>query len=529
MSIIARSPWLLAVIFFVTFSPFAWGQHRRFEVTPLVHRITCRTGASVPFEFSVRAREHDTRFRVQSAELSQLETGLMLPTTNRANDTIQVLSTEIVNLKKGETAIIRGKVKAPLSPGAFLPLGVMVTEIAGDTSKKPTGKNPIAVQFVTRYLLRVEVSTHGYAGRQKSLKFSEAKLVSEKGTPTIVAAVENPTEHAVEFSVLANLKRRGEKTGESFYLSLPVRAAEPMPSRSHARVLGKTKVKLIAPIESPLFTGDYDLDLTLVWNRRKYAAIKKALFIRLSDFPAMNSNRLILLESVHVSQPRIELSSAPGGKRLVGLRLANHSDKTVELNLKNDARHWLFVRPSRFVLEPRMSRNLLVGRIGVALQTPQYTKLQVAARFTDSAGDDAIDQREISIANLPVAATKPQGKLLGLKWDSHTRRFAASFSNEGSIHVAPQFRLMLNDKTGHFGPFAAGFGRWALPGETSDYEFAPIDLPPGDYSFTLDMRLSPESQIQQIKGDVKTPAPKLDAPVLRIDDKFNQTKPIDLQ
>ena len=469
-----------------------------FQVAPLVHQFEASPGAVINFSFQVTSPGTGRTIQIQPVGMIQQETGQVLPDESRTEfDVIRMISPERMELRADRPYEIRGRLTVPNNGSSFQAYGLLITDLGppGSARKGPAdGGKQLAVNFVTRYLLRIEVMVRGVRSESaRRLEMTAARLRDVGGRAVAEAMVVNPTGTAFEFEAHCQLLRDdGVALGPPFKLAMPVRTNVTDRRRYRSRVLGDSRVRVHAPVPEPIMPGAYRMSLDLLVDGRMVATQSFPMTVSAEQFPAQAAVVAQIVKDVQVSPTQIELSVRPRGSRIVPVKITNTSSRPVTVHLTaaglniqdrslSSAPDWLVIRPQMLTLGPRMSRSAMIALRGAdQAQSHSYAALRVEVEPEDGG---AGGQRDLLVALLtrdPMASRLSCGEL---QWDSTDHgAFTIPVRNEANVHIPLAATLTLTDAFGRRLELVGGFGRWLLPGESDVIRF-PLEgvLPPGDY------------------------------------------------
>ncbi len=423
-----------------------------------------------------------------------------MPGDNPTPENIRLISPPEIKVAAGQISKIRGEVKAPSKNGVFLPLGILVTQLPDEEVEAIGGTARRAgVNYIARYLLRVEVRTPGSTFGQQKLKFLAAGVMSEKGMPVLRTVMTSEAPGAVEFSVQAQLLQDGQRVGRPFMLSMPVRESETTARKYAARIMPKAKIYMQSMLPGPIISGDYELELAIVWQGRRYGVVKGKIRLQADDFPALDGRHMVLLNKLHVQNPQIAFDASQGGKRLTSLRMENRGSEAVTVNLKLPPDGWCYVRPSQLTIPPASTRGVLIGLKGRQPDQAAYQSLVLTASMGEG------EQKRTAVRTLPIAWLPADAEvkplIVGpLKWNAADKRFHIKVTNHGQRHQTPQLRVRLASAEGQQADLQAGFGVWVLPGQTTTLVLSRQQLPAGDYHY--DGEIESAGKTQRFRGEV---------------------------
>lgn len=483
-----------------------------FQIAPLVQRFSARPGQRLRFSFQVQTLGQPQSLKIKAVGLKQQLNGLVVvDDAVPPSEAVQLSGPLELDLKTDQAATIRGYVDVPRSPAAFHAYGILVTDMGQPLAAGPPPmgeQTGIAVQFVTQYLLRVELEVKGVQQESaKALRIESAQLVDRDGQPVVEADMSNPGDAGVEFQLRCRLlDKEGAQSIAPFGLAMPVRASRPEPLRYESIVFAKSRVQLAAQVPEALFPGEYQLELEWISHGRKCGKTVIPVSVREGDFPAQAAKFAQVAQALRVTPPQIELSHGRGGSRRFPLKVGNHSPRPV--NIRLEARNadgtpadWVLLEPSTFVLPAKRDRNVLVTARPAADPTlHRYGSVRVEV----NAGEPTAGSHDLPLAVLGAVETVPQVETGPLRWDASGDRpaFVLPIQNQGTVHLPLNGRLSFADASGRRVEISGGFDRWLLPGSQGEIRFPlHLGLPRGSYPVKVQLKVGesePLSISQQI-------------------------------
>jgi hypothetical protein len=465
-----------------------------FEVSP---------GAVIDFSFQVASPGGARLLKVEPVGMIQQETGQVLPDESGGDlSAIRMISPPQIELRPDRPQQIRGRLTVANDGSSFQAYGLLVTDL-GTPGAPPAipqeGQTQMAVRFVTRYLLRVEVMVRGVRNESASrLQVVAQELVDVKGRAVARALIHNPTGTAFEFEARCRLiQSNGAAVGPAFKLAMPVRAQAAEKLRYRSRLLNSSRVQVLAPVPDPILPGDYRMIVELLVDGRPAVSQALPIVVGPDQFPAQSAVVAQIMQDVRVSPSQIELSLRPRGSRIVPLKITNASDRPVTVKLEagdlgtrhptsavhSPAADWLIIRPQTMTLAAGATRSAMVSlRSGDHFQTPQYTGVRLGVMPDDGGAAGAVN---LPVALLTRGPAIARLETQSLTWDASTQpaAFTVPVHNAGSVHIPLHGVLTLTDRFGRSTELVGGFGQWLLPGESSSLRFPlSVPLPPGPYT-----------------------------------------------
>ncbi len=485
-----------------------------FKVEPVVHRFDGRKGQLIPFEFSITSQGEGTEVEIRPVALKQEENGVIMPDTDAPPP--KALTFEgpaSMSLKAEEPYVLKGTVRVPSTQSSFHSFGLLITDKGRKTGQAPAGqaKEPqFGVDFVTRYLLRCDINVEGVRPADAHKLVLEGGTMHEvDGRPQAKLYVSNPTESPLEFEMKVRLVSvTGGIVGKEFNLVSPVRSSLAPPERFVARVFPGARVRLEEFIPFAVFSGEYQLEATLLVHGRKLLSAQFPVKASEKDYPAQAASVAQIATGVSASPAQVELSLRRGGDRFVSVVIANQSTESYNVNAGPQNRdrtpaEWFIVRPPAFALPPGASRKVLISM--PATRDPdaphQYGLLNFG--LANDAGE-ARGSGTIDVGLLARTDVNPELNVGNLAWDGAASPPAVilPLTNKGTVHFPLNARMTLSDAEGHRVRFVAGYGRWLLPGDSTELRFRMKDaIPAGRYT----LRIQLDTKEGQAPVEITTP------------------------
>ena len=503
-----------------------------FQVTPMVHRLESPRGRTVPFEFAIESRDRITTINIRPVALRQDPNGTILPdVASPAPDNVQLLSNATMVLADNDSQSIRCTVRVPATRANFHSFGILVTDLgrivdrtaidAGDQTDRRVG-----IRFVTRYLLRCDITVKGARGEDVSkVEIESAELLEEGGFAKARVWVSNPTDSPLEFQTRCRLLRDGSRIGKNtFNVLMQNRTTMEPPDRWDVRILPGARLRLEELMPDAVFPGDHEMEVEIVSNRRSRKKGVFPLTINAGDFPAQDASVVQAARDVSVTPAQVELSMRRRGKRMVPVEIQNLSQQTVNIVVKrvgedaDSLAEWLVVRPTEASIRAGSKRKILVMmKSNQDFERNQYTGLEVEVQ---SEVGESVGSFRIPVALLARTEEKPELHVQPIEWDgeSNPPAFVVPLANSGSMHLPLNATLSMVDAFGRIVEMEAGFGRWILPGTQSELRFRTrFAPPPGEYRCQLSIAGGSEDETMQLQstlhfGTDSELAPGADAP-----------------
>ena len=479
-----------------TFSP-------SFQIEPLSHRLTGRTGDALPFTFDLNA-EFDGEIEVMPMGLRQELSGQILHDLNaKAADDVTLLTPSKLQLSANKAAKIEGVVRLPKSDAKHHSVGILVRDLGRDpglaTKRAADGSiaTQAAVKFMTQYVLRLDLdveSARGEGGQQ--LRLEPPKLISQDGRPKLQFVLFNPTDSTFEFEARARIRSSpSDRSNKPMRLTLPIRSEIEDDSRYTCRILPQAKVRLEEFLPEAIASGSYEVDVEIIVGERAIVKKEFPLQVDAREYPAQEVLIAQVGEDLQVSPAQIELSQIRGGNRRVTVLLKNNgtNNKTVKLIPKSASGLELgeiSTQPSEVHLAPGASRKISLTLKGQPQSTEsvRFGVLQIESSTGKSAD---VDAKKLPLAMILKKLPSADIEIAPLVWDGSGDRvgFRTKISHSSVGHMPIEARLSIFSESGQRIVVLGGFGKWAMP-NTSFPIFFPIEnlLSPGEYTLRCEVK-----------------------------------------
>lgn len=489
-----------------------------FIINPLVHRLTARRGQLLTYEFEIESNARPTRLEISPVAMLQQEHGVIMPDPDAVPPgAVEMLTPANVSLQVGESHRIRCRLRVPPLNAPFLSFGVLVKELPPEPDRNNKGADSpqVGIRFLTQYLLRADVRVLGVPGDTvRSLEIDAGRLVSRDGNAVIQAYVNNPTDTSMEFQMKATLV--SAETGRRYptKLWMPVRASQPEPDRYRVRILGQTRLRLEGGLPEPVFPGDYDLELELVYQNRVYRKASFRMTIQSGDFPAQDATIVRVTRDIALEPPHVELSLRKGGSRLQSFTIVNGSQQKIVAAIRprafqGELSNWLAFKPEVVELQPGRKRKVLV-MLGNKRDFTEHSYALAEVTVRPEIGE-AIGTQQIPIALLANSdSTEVVQSAPNLEWKINAAEagFELPIRNTGRRHLELQGRLSLRDQFGRGFVVEDGYGRWVLPGQQDRLWFRFPQLPPpGTYEVRAEISQGEQQAPLELQQTIQLKSP----------------------
>lgn len=478
-----------------------------FRIDPMVNRIETRPGRIVPFEFGITGDDKPVRLEIQPVALTQDETGAIGPDLKvPAPVELEVQSPPTVDMKPGGQYLIKGRIRVPNTQSTFHTYGILVRDAGQltNTPKDEASNSPrIGIRFVTQYLLRCDIKVLGTKTESAAkLKVEKAELVDINGAPEARIYVSNPTDGPIEFNLNTQIRHSKDSSPRpSFPLWMPVRANTDVPERYTARVLPGARIRMIAPLDSAIFPGEYYMEAAMMWDNRVLGTHGFPILVQEGDFPASALATVLVAPQIEVSPSQLSLSLQRGGQRTQILELDNAGTRDAELELIPESHDgtpapWMVVRPDKVKLQAGASRKVSANfAVSGDPNAIRYGRIRVKTHYSDGT---TAETASLVVAGLGRAALPPvEFTAEKLQWDaSHVNpAFVIEVKNTGNRHIPIDGIVVLGDEAARPIELRGGFGKWVLPGTTEKIRFKPPQgLPEGHYTARVILLAGPGTE-----------------------------------
>jgi len=487
-----------------------------FRIEPLVNRLSGKSNEEIPFKFTIDSANRETTVEVVPIGLRQEITGQVKhDKVITSSDSIRILTPQVLKLEANKTSTIEGLVKIPRSDSKHHSFGIMVRDVGNKLNLTPSftpegqRKTQAGILFEAQYVLRVEVVVDGRRGEQvQQLMIEEASIQPRNGRPLLQTIISNPTDTTFEFEVRARLRSSpSDRSMKPISLVMPIRNANEDDSRTIGRILGNSRIRMEELI--PHFVaGHYEADLE-IWSDN-HTVVKKTISVDADadDFPAQEINISQVGPSLQVSPVQIELSQLRGGDRRITLFLKNlgKEEKSIQLQaitdndlpLKN-----ITFQPASVTLASGASRKVSMTLLGGASENSfAYGSVLIESQS---------DRKEFrDTKRLPLAIRYKKGgetsiDVSPLEWDPNGKfpAFRSTVENTGTLHFPVDARLTITSELGRRYQVFGGFGRWVMPGQSTQVTFR-LDspLPPDKYKLKCEFITGGEPVVTEKEFEV---------------------------
>lgn len=484
-----------------------------FSIEPVVQRLEARRGELLPFKFEMLSLARTTTIEIRPVAMRQELSGAIHPDTDSPPPTEITLTTPTrLEIDENTETTIEGTIRVPATNSPFHTFGILVTDFGrkiDTTSPQAAADEPrMLIDFVTRYLLRIDIQVSGVRPTDAGRLLLEAGELREfQGFPQARITIVNPTESPLEFEVECRLASASDPSlSKAFPLMMPVRAGLDPPQRYQARILPGARIRMEEIVPTTVFPGPYELEATVIAGRRRWQTVRFPVLVEDGAYPGQSALVAEVASGISVSPAQIELSTLRGGARFIAVTINNHSAEPADFTLKSQTLEggpagWFAVRPETLHLEPGGTRKVLVTLGNERpTQADEYGQLVVESKSATGAADGAASILTVATVLEP---TPPNLQVGDLAWmvDGHLPAIVVPVTNAGSRFVPLDGKLTLtsiDDGVRH--EFTGGYGRWLLPGQGGDIRFRITDkVPGGKYELKILIKQGEDQPTLEIK------------------------------
>ncbi|MEZ6067298.1 MAG: hypothetical protein R3B90_16700 [Planctomycetaceae bacterium] len=485
-----------------------------FSVEPVVQRLRARRGQLLTFDFELTSLARTTTIEIRPVAMSQELTGAIGPDLDSPPPAeLQITSPSRIELVQDAQLKIEGTLRVPTAESPFHTYGILVTDYGRDLKTTEAAPPPDAsratLQFVTRYLLRIDVEVDGVRPASVGkMELESAELIETLGYPQVRVNVVNVTQSPLEFGLECRLLSETDASlSKAFSLNMPVRSNFEPPDRYLARILPGARIHMEGFVPVALYPGPYELEVTILADRRRWKTVRFPVFVGDNAFPGLATQVASIAQGISASPAQIELSTLRGGNRYQAVTLTNNSANPVEFALNTtdinaDTSASLSVRPESLTLQPGGSRKVLVT---LGRERPEaaneYGRLTIKAR---SASGADLGATQLATAVVTLEPSEPNVELGALAWkvDGDLPAIVVPVTNHGDRHIPIDGLLTLTDiDSGNRYEFSGGYGEWLLPGASDELAFRiNRPIPSARYELKIIVRQGEGQPTQELKS-----------------------------
>lgn len=467
----------------------------------LVKEVSAPPGQPASFQFQLTNPGSEREIRVEPATLTQERNGSITYDPDAdPSDSITFQTPTEFTVGSGQTFTIEGTINSVQEAGAQQYYGVFVYDQGRPVTVNQGGSSDarIQVNYVTRYLLRVELSVSGVAFENfDALTIQESGLRSRDGQAYAYAVLRNDLNAVVDLKLQAQLRKKEDRPlGRPFFLHLPVSASDPEPERYRSSILPGATVLLRRKVPEPVLPGTYQMDLSVLHENRTVKQDTLEVKVKEGQFPAQNNVVSRIVSDVTVKPSQIAFSRRPKGDRIQSIKVVNRSDQEINISLAAHERgdeskelSWLTYRPKSFPVPAGQSRSVFMSASGGSDQGHAYGFLEVTVDPTETL---AGGKRKFPISflskdelNVSLETKKLQKNTVG-----SSPALTLPVKNTGNVHLNVRATMTIETDFGDDVKVDGGFGQWILPGDTGQVHFRLEKIPP-EGSYPVQITLKP--------------------------------------
>lgn len=474
-----------------------------FRIEPLLIKHKGKPNDVVDFKFTIESSNRGTSIEVIPIGLRQEITGQILHDEQaQQTEYVKLVTPKVMQIEPNSPATIEGVVRVPNSDAKFHSFGILVRDLGNAATNSNSVNNQqgqttsAAINFVTQYVLRVDVELEGIRGESTSqLRISRAEMVPFEGRPMLQIQLDNPSETTFEYQARARLRNSpSDRSFKHLRTVMPVRMTMETEDRYIGRLLGKSSVRMQELLPEAIAGGTYELDVEVLVEDRVIKRATLPVEVDAADYPAQEVLIAQVGQSTQISPAQIELSFQRGGSRRATVLVKNLSRETNIISLQALDQQQLeltgvTVQPESITLPPLGSRKVTLTLRGQSDEAAFATYGSLLVK-SESDSREFSESRAIPLAVLYKKSQPAVATIAPLQWDSTGKYpgFKTSIRNTSETHLPVQARLSITDENGRRTIVPAGFGKWLMPGETAKLDFR-IDrpLPPGNYQLRCDV------------------------------------------
>jgi len=484
-----------------------------FSMDALIKQVSGPVGGTAEFQFTITSLGGTKRVRVRPVELSQERNGriTMVSDEERPEEVSMDVPDELDVSDTDETTI-GGTVQISQEGGAKRFYGLLISDLgrpverqqpAGEEGNDDGGRT-VRINYITRYLLRVELTVAGAPEPNfSSLAIEETGLQERDGHAYAYAILNNQTNSTVNIRARARLRQKqGRPLGPPFFLHLPVSASKPVPERYDSKILSGTTVVLRRRVPEPVLPGSYTLTLNLRRNARTIREESVEVRVEKGQFPAQKSVVSRVVRKVQVEPPYASFSRRAGGDRVQSIRFKNTSNQPVSIRLKARPRKqrvskgdeekavsWLTYRPDTFTIKEGGQQDVFMSSSSANRENTKhrYAFLEVTVEPTETIAGGKMKMPVAFLARKAIDLQYDVGKLQTGR-SGNDPVLLLPVRNRGDVHLELSAKLRIENPFGGISEIKGGFGRWIMPGKKKMVQFRLEKVPPrGDYSVQVEL------------------------------------------
>ena len=352
------------------------------------------------------------------------------------------LEKERILVPPGEPTKVQGTISVPFSAGGSHSVIVMVEPTVEDAEE--------GVTVIVRYAVRLTINVDR-PGLRSELKILNTELVSdEDGKPLLMVHISNPSPFRFPISGESTIRDENRRLVER--VNLRTLSAWETGHDSFA-IYPYTELMLTAPIEEPLYGGNYYLQNFISYDTTKQVIKTQEVFVEEGQFVTLGA------QAIAVEPKAMEAHIQLGAATTFILQMENRQAEQFEISLGAEDivaeyAHSIFehleieLRGEEFqTLQPRgRGRSILLVRAPRDAEPGgYYGKINVHV----SSGDgEYVESYTIPMSVLVGRDLERAVEVRGIAVETLEEEylFSASIGNAGNVHVTPWGKLELRDE-----------------------------------------------------------------------------------
>ena len=321
-----------------------------FAVAPMLINIDSAGGTEEPFEISVTGKQNG-KISLSVFAMEQQSSGHMnfIEAAENAGplDWIRFEKRNF-DIRRDESTVIRGSVRAPRTAKGTYLAAIMVEEDTGDAS------NNIVIKVRYAVILNINVGAH--SGRVVT-EFADVQIVEFEGRSYVEGYFTNGNSHMGFLD--SSVQVRG--ADRRLVGQLPLRTGSAWQrGDEQSRVYPGATVRVFAEVPKPLRSGDYSLLVRNQFNGRVQPVFRETIAYTSTLIDESTDAALVA-----VASERIEIKPLASGLSLTPVALKNPSSEPVTVDLPSGAdpasgvSEFKFI-PAKVTLQPGALRRVML-------------------------------------------------------------------------------------------------------------------------------------------------------------------------
>ncbi len=465
--------------------------------------VSAAPGQQAEFQFVLQNTGGQREIEVEAVHLRQERNGsITYDEEAEPPDEVSFQTPQEFTVEAKQEFTIEGSISVNQGGGAGRYYGIFVYDRGRPVEVSPQNQSPeeqerrIVVNYVTRYLLRVELAVAGAEVQNfDGLEITEQGLQSRDGKAYAYAVLQNNTESVLEVRAQVYLRRQGGRPlGPPFFLHLPVSATDSPPEKYESSILPGAEVLVHRQVPEPVLPGAYEMELGIQSGPITVRSSTATVEVEEGQFPAQNQVVSRIVGNVRVSPSRILFSRRPRGDRIQSIKVVNESDQEINVTLDAepmngdaDELSWLTYRPKQFSVPKNQSRGVTMSAAGDT-DGHAYGFLAVTVEPTETLAGGTRKVPVAFLSNDPLNVSLETENLQQGMSDAGPV-LTLPVQNTGNVHLNLQATMTIETEFGDDVTLKGGFGDWILPGETGEVEFQLEEVPPkGSYPVRITLK-----------------------------------------